>query len=48
MINHHEWLKVWVKIHLEKGTERMEEENYHLVWMTFRELWAKGANNNIL
>ena len=30
-----------------KVTERVEEEDIHLVRMKFRELWDKGASKNI-
>ena len=47
-IKHHEWLKVQDHIQLAKGTERMEEEDHYLVWMTIVELWAKWDSDKII
>ena len=41
-------MKVQVKLHMERGTERMEEEDQKLVGMTFRELWVKGDSEKII
>ena len=40
--NHHEWLIGQIQLQLEKGTERMEDYDYHLVWMTIQSYGQKG------